>query len=415
MPRFLVFAGTTEGREALELLSRCGCETVACVATEYGGEVLPELPGLAVHTGRMGCGEMEKMMACGRFDGVLDATHPYAVEATENIRAACDGAAVPYLRILRTDAGLPRCVQVTNTAEAARYLAGTAGKVLLTTGCKDLNLYTSVPDYRERLCPRVLPAAESLERCLQLGYQPQNIVCMQGPFSEEMNLATLRSLGATCLVTKNSGEAGGFWEKCEAARKAGAELVVIGRPGESGGVMMDELPRFLRERWGLAIPEKQKESPSEAYFPMFVRLAGRDVAVVGAGEIAARRINTLLEFGCRIHVIAPEASLSVQNLSESGKINLTAREYRTGDCAGCALAVAATDCREVNHRVYEECTAAGIPVSVADCRAECSFYFPGVVRSGPAVIGVTASGTDHHLASAITRKIKALLSSIVEK
>ena len=59
MPRFLVFAGTTEGRETLELLSRCGCETVACVATEYGGEVLPELPGLAVHTGRMGRGEME--------------------------------------------------------------------------------------------------------------------------------------------------------------------------------------------------------------------------------------------------------------------------------------------------------------------------------------------------------------------
>ncbi len=75
-------------------------------------------------------------------------------------------------------------------------LSATTGNVLLTTGSKDLDIFARLPDFQKRLYPRVLPALESLERCLTLGYPQKHIIAMQGPFSREMNLATLREIGA---------------------------------------------------------------------------------------------------------------------------------------------------------------------------------------------------------------------------
>ena len=218
-----------------------GLDATVCVATEYGETLLPD--GAQVHVGRLDAGAMEILMA-GGYTLVIDATHPYAVEVTKNIRAAAQAAGLPCLRLLRQSDREDGCQKAADMAAAADLLEGLPGKVLLTTGSKELDAFAR-PGLRERCCPRVLPMADSLERCLALGFPPKNIICMQGPFTKEMNLATLRQFHVRTLVTKDTGGYGGFRAKADAAREAGCDLVVVERPQTEEGLTLEEVQRRL--------------------------------------------------------------------------------------------------------------------------------------------------------------------------
>lgn len=99
---------------------------------------------------------------------------------------------------------------------------------------------------------------------------------------------------------------------------------------------------------------------------------------MGGGSVALRRSETLLYFGVDIKVIAPEIRSEFYRLDSEGKVVLCNREYQEGDAKGADLVIAASNCREVNRRVYEECQKAHIPVNTADDRELCDFYFPSV-------------------------------------
>ena len=101
MCKLCVFAGTSEGRRLIERLSGRGADITACVATEYGEELLGRHPDVRVRAERLGRAEMEGLFARERFDAVVDATHPYADLATENIAAACGATGTEYLRLER--------------------------------------------------------------------------------------------------------------------------------------------------------------------------------------------------------------------------------------------------------------------------------------------------------------------------
>lgn len=239
--KILLFGGTGEGRELAEWMLSQGLDATVCVATEYGETLLPD--GAQVHVGRLDAGAMETLMA-GGYTLVIDATHPYAVEVTKNIRAAAQAAGLPCLRLLRQSDREDGCQKAADMAAAADLLEGLPGKVLLTTGSKELDAFAR-PGLRERCCPRVLPMADSLERCLALGFPPKNIICMQGPFTKEMNLATLRQFHVRTLVTKDTGGYGGFRAKADAAREAGCDLVVVERPQTEEGLTLEEVQRRL--------------------------------------------------------------------------------------------------------------------------------------------------------------------------
>ena len=239
--KILLFGGTGEGRELAEWMLSQGLDATVCVATEYGETLLPD--GAQVHVGRLDAGTMESLMA-GGYTLVIDATHPYAVEVTKNIRAAAQAAGLPCLRLLRQSDREDGCQKAADMAAAADLLEGLPGKVLLTTGSKELDAFAR-PGLRERCCPRVLPMADSLERCLALGFPPKNIICMQGPFTKEMNLATVRQFHVRTLVTKDTGGYGGFRAKADAAREAGCDLVVVERPQTEEGLTLEEVQRRL--------------------------------------------------------------------------------------------------------------------------------------------------------------------------
>lgn len=241
--RILIFGGTTEGRELAEILSGFHISLTLSVATSYGREVLPELPGASVLTGRMTCGEMEEEMKSG-YDWVVDATHPYATEASRNIRLACGGAGVPLLRLTRA-ASVPRgCLMAGNAEEAARMLSSMEGRILLTTGSKELSVFSGIP--RERLFVRVLPSVDAIRACEEQGISHSHILALQGPFGQKMNEAMLEQYEISVLVTKDGGASGGFEEKRLAAEAAGAQLLVIGRPEEEKGWSMEEVVNIVR-------------------------------------------------------------------------------------------------------------------------------------------------------------------------
>ena len=257
MYKLCVFAGTSEGRQLVEWLSSFGGLSVtACAATEYGGELLEEIPGVKVSAQRLDEGQMEAFFREEAFDYVVDATHPYAPIVTENIRTACTATGTKYLRLLR-DGGLPEdCVCVDSTAEAVQWLSHREETVLLTIGSKELAAYRGLPGFSERYYARVLPVADSIELCKLAGVPTVHIIAMQGPFTKELNEAILHATGARILVTKQTGTKGGFWEKVEAAREAGAQLLVIGRPDHVAGLSFQETAAFLCKELGLT-PRKQ--------------------------------------------------------------------------------------------------------------------------------------------------------------
>ena len=243
MKDILIFAGTTEGRKLSERLSAAGISSTVCVATEYGEIVLKENPLVSVKRGRMDADEMRAFMEQGDFLCVVDATHPYADIVSANIKEAVKGLNLPYFRLLRERGGCVAegAMYFESIEECVKELEKTSGNILLTTGSKELGDFAKSKALRERLFARVLPSKESIEICESCGLAGKQIICMQGPFSKDLNTAMLKQYDIKYMVTKESGKAGGFDEKIEAAIEAGAKAFVIGKEKESHGLGFSEV------------------------------------------------------------------------------------------------------------------------------------------------------------------------------
>ena len=118
--KIVVFSGTTEGRTLSRRLAALGAEVTVCVATKLGAEEQGSAPGVTVHTGRLDEAEMTTLLQNAAL--CIDATHPYATEATRNICAAAAAAGVEYRRLLRPASALPAgSVVLPSAEESAQY------------------------------------------------------------------------------------------------------------------------------------------------------------------------------------------------------------------------------------------------------------------------------------------------------
>ena len=252
MSEICVFAGTSEGRRLLEFLAGQPVGVLACVATDYGEALVPHADNIEVSARRLDGASMRALFAGRRFDLVIDATHPFATAVSENIAGACDDTGTKYLRLNRSDSATDDDAVIVDSVQAAAdFLSTHPGNALLATGSKELKPYTTVPDWQARFWPRVLPMASSLEACAMAGFAPAHIIAMQGPFSVDMNVATLKAIRAHWLVTKASGDSGGFADKVTAARQAGARCVVIGKPAQAQGMDFAGVVNLLIGHCGL--------------------------------------------------------------------------------------------------------------------------------------------------------------------
>ena len=193
MSEVLIFGGTTEGRLLAEFCATKGIRAAVSVTTDYGAELLPRSDFIRELVGNLDSTQMSFLLKTDDFSIVIDATHPFAQKVSANLKTACYEA-----------------------------------------GWNSLAEYTKVRDFQSRLTVRILPANGAAKRCADLGFHAENVILEKGPFTVQQNIEHLKKSEAEILVTKESGEAGGFPEKAEAASLCGAELLTLRRPAEIG-------------------------------------------------------------------------------------------------------------------------------------------------------------------------------------
>ena len=141
----------------------------------------------------------------------------------------------------------------------------------------------------------------------------------------------------------------------------------------------------------------------KTFFPLFIDISGKNVLIIGGGKIAEGRIKILTSFGAEITVISPKVTEYIKNTS----IRLIKRKYKKGDISSLTpfLVIAATDERQANHRAMTEAKKLNINISVADCKEECSCYFPAIADSDDYIAGLVSKNGNH---SGVKKKIKKI-------
>jgi precorrin-2 dehydrogenase/sirohydrochlorin ferrochelatase len=143
-----------------------------------------------------------------------------------------------------------------------------------------------------------------------------------------------------------------------------------------------------------------------AYIPIFLDVTGRECVVVGAGEVAARKVEALLEAGARVTVVSPRLSPPLDSMAARGLVTHVARDYQRGDIRGCVLVYAATDDSKLHCELAAEARALGIPINVVDVPELCTFISPAVVNRDELQIAISTSGASPAFAARLRRMLE---------
>ncbi|BCJ86105.1 precorrin-6A reductase [Effusibacillus dendaii] len=245
-------AGTSDARELALQLQAAGYPLLTSVVTESAADSLRKA-GLTVTVGRKTADEMVQLLKEQHIAAIVDASHPFAEIASQNAMQAAEQLKIPYFRYERPGTILsdhPLITYVRDYQEAAEVALEQKGTIFLTTGSKTLDIFARVLNGVDgiRMIARMLPNEENMRKCADLGIPQKNIVAMQGPFSEELNLAFYRHYKVSTLITKESGAEGSVQEKVKAALDEGIRIIVICRPGieygqiyQSAGALLSAL------------------------------------------------------------------------------------------------------------------------------------------------------------------------------
>ncbi|MBQ6074858.1 MAG: precorrin-6A reductase [Lachnospiraceae bacterium] len=298
----ILFAGTTEGRKIAEACRGKALTLHVSVATEYGEALIEPAENIRVLPGRKDAAQIAALIRETGASPVIDATHPYAASVTKTLQDVCAELQTEYVRVLRREEHelTENCIFAADTAEAVSFLNSVQGNVLLTVGSKELPHYAEVRNAAERLYVRILPLMDGMKQAEALGFSGKHLICMQGPFSEELNAAMLRAVGARYLVTKDSGTAGGFPEKIRAAKACGVTPVVIRRPLQEEGIGVEECLALLGKRFGFTADQEKQVTilGTGTGDPGSLTLAAEQTCAEADLIIGAERLlETLTRFG----------------------------------------------------------------------------------------------------------------------
>jgi len=245
-----VFSGTADGNALARELMGHKYSVVVSTASNYGRELVEaDLPRPSVISGRMGHKARLQLMKNHGARAIVDATHPFATEISKQLQVLARELNIPYLRYERPEVPKSTFARYCPDANAAAIAALDLGKrIFLATGVKDLSAFLQMPGSQQaKWFVRITPEKDSLDQALAAGIPRAHICAMQGPASHQLNVALWKEWGIDCVVTKESGEAGGFSEKLEAARELGLKLVVIERPALTYPVLCETFPDIVRE------------------------------------------------------------------------------------------------------------------------------------------------------------------------
>ncbi|MDY6268500.1 MAG: precorrin-6A reductase [Selenomonadaceae bacterium] len=235
--RVFVFAGTADGRQLVAALLERGFAVTASVVSRYGGELLEnaETAGhdLVINEQPLDEAQLAAYCQAHAIGAIVDASHPYAVNVSQNAMAVAKALGLPYVRYERdlTEMHYDKLTVVHSYEEAAETAARLGKTVFLTTGSRNLRKFAEAPALQGKtIIARVLPTPDVIAECIDLGIPPGQIVALQGPFSQALNRELFLRYQADVIITKNSGQVGGTDTKLAAAQELALPVIVIDRP-----------------------------------------------------------------------------------------------------------------------------------------------------------------------------------------
>jgi precorrin-6A/cobalt-precorrin-6A reductase len=234
-----VIAGTENGKNLVECLLEDGYQIIATTATDYGKKLLKENTKLTILSKPLSYEDMIALVKKYNINFILDASHPFAEEVSKNAVLIAKNFAIPYIRYERKELNYSSVNNFDSYESAVNYLKNTKGKILLTIGVKNLELFSIIN--KKRIFVKILSHSQSVLECEKLGYLPDHIIAMKGTYSKDFNKALFKELSIDYLVTKESGIEGGTKDKIDAANELGVEVVLIKRPQISYPEVLYEL------------------------------------------------------------------------------------------------------------------------------------------------------------------------------
>lgn len=222
-----VIGGTKDSRDFLAKILEFEKEIIVSTATDYGAKLLEGLP-VEVSSEKMDKAAMTLFVREHKISKIIDTSHPYAFEVSKNAMDVAEEEKIPYYRFEREGIELrAKKYSAFETIESLlQYVESLEGNVLVTLGSNQVPLFGALKNLPQ-LYFRILPKWDMVKRCEDNGILPKNIVAMQGPFTEAMNMAMIEQLNIRYLVTKKAGDTGGEREKISACDKSKVEVIYL--------------------------------------------------------------------------------------------------------------------------------------------------------------------------------------------
>ena len=225
-----VIGGTKDSRDFLEKIVKSTTDIIVTTATEYGGKLLENLP-VKTLCKKLTYSMMVDFVKENSIDKIVDLSHPYAMEVSQNAIDVSKELQIEYFRFEREEISfLPqKYIEFDNIESLVEYLEGVKGNILVTLGSNNIPHFSKLKNLGNFYF-RILPKWDMVKKCEDIGILPKNIIAMQGPFSKNINKAMIEQYDIKYLVTKQAGDTGGEREKIEAADEMNIEVVFLTRP-----------------------------------------------------------------------------------------------------------------------------------------------------------------------------------------
>ena len=225
MKEVAIFNGTIEGSILCKKLCERKVSVTAFISNEYGDVVLEPVQYLTIVKEQVSFEDIVMMLQ--KFDVVIDATNSEAVEIKCNIKNACKTAGVPYLCVKKQNIFNEIGMNMESMQDVVTYLAFHTGNVLLMSGCTEIEYFSALPNFKERIKMLISPNVDSLHACNSAGFVEKQIIAFDGTYSISFYHALLREMSVKYVVMKNADDKKDLSNIAEAVKMTGATLIIV--------------------------------------------------------------------------------------------------------------------------------------------------------------------------------------------
>jgi siroheme synthase-like protein len=145
------------------------------------------------------------------------------------------------------------------------------------------------------------------------------------------------------------------------------------------------------------------------YYPIYLDIEDRSAVIIGGGEVCARKAQTMLKYGARVTVVAPECTAEIEQWAAEGALTIHHKQYEERDLDGANIVIASTDNQIVNEKVAADCRRRRIPVNVVDVTPLCEFIVPAIVESGSIQLAISTGGKSPAIARTLKEDLQRLI------